>query len=79
MWAELDDAFKERACHDIWNLVAKIRSIPRSDHLRTNLYCTSDGSPSYGPLLGSTTDIPPLFIDDDSRNTFYTTAVLVDT
>jgi hypothetical protein len=66
VWAELDDASKERACQNIWDLVAKIRTIPRPDHLRTNLYCTSDGSPSYDPLLGSTTDIPPLFIDDDT-------------
>jgi hypothetical protein len=72
-WAELDEASKSRVCQDIWDLVAKIRTISRPDDLGPELYRTVDGSPSRDPLLGSSSDIPPRDLDDDTlRNRIYT-------
>ncbi|KAM4067616.1 phosphotransferase enzyme family protein [Hirsutella rhossiliensis] len=71
-WAELDEACKDRICQDIWDLVARIRSIPPPDDLGPGLYRTVDGSPSRDPLLGSGSDIPPCDLDDDAlRNRIY--------
>lgn len=71
-WAELDEAGKDRICQDIWDLVARIRTIPRPDDLGPGLYRTVDGSPSRDPLLGSGSDIPPRDLDDDAlRNRIY--------
>jgi hypothetical protein len=68
VWGSLDKAAKERVCHDIWKLIAKIRTIPRPAPLKTHFCCTADGSPSFDPLLGgSTHPTPPLPSDDALR------------
>ncbi|KAL2024568.1 hypothetical protein VTK56DRAFT_7611 [Thermocarpiscus australiensis] len=60
-WDSLDEAAKERVCCDIWKLIAEIRTIPRPAHLKDFFCCTADGSPSFDPLLGGSTDpAPPL-------------------
>ncbi|PNY23793.1 Uncharacterized protein TCAP_06265 [Tolypocladium capitatum] len=65
-WAELDEASKDRVCQDIWDLVARIRTIPRPDDLCPGLYRTADGSPSRDPLLCCGSDVPPCDLDDDT-------------
>lgn len=66
VWAELDERTKDRVCHDIWDLVAKLRtSIPRPDDLAPGLYRTVDGTPSRDPLLGDNNDVAPSEFDDE--------------
>lgn len=72
-WAGLDEASKDRVCQDIWDLIAKIRNIPRPDDLGPGLYRTVDRSPSRDPLLGSNNDVTPRDLDDDGlRSRIYT-------
>ncbi|KND87134.1 hypothetical protein TOPH_08214 [Tolypocladium ophioglossoides CBS 100239] len=66
VWAELNEACKDRVCQDIWDLVAQIRTIPRPHDLGPGLYRTVDGSPSRDPLLGSSDDVSPRNLDDDT-------------
>lgn len=72
-WAEHGKATQHRVCQDIWDLIARIRTIPRPDDLAPGLYRTADGSPSRDPLLGCNNDIAARELDDDSlRNRIYT-------
>lgn len=64
VWDHLDDATKERICHNIWSLIYKIRDVPRPEHLDGPFYCTADGSPSLDRLLSQSEDSAPPFPDD---------------
>lgn len=72
LWDSLPDSAKERMCHDIWNLVATIRTIPRPAELQP-FYCyNADGSPIWDPLLGNNKDLtPPIYSDDDLRDRIF--------
>ena len=66
VWAELDEDTKDRICYDIWDLVTKIRAMPRPHDLAPGLYRTIDGSPFRDPLIASGDTKPPLILDDDT-------------
>ena len=72
VWADLDEASKNRICQEIWDIVARIRTVPRPSDLGLGRYCTADGSPSHDPFLGDENDIAPINFDDDAlRNRIY--------
>ena len=65
VWPSLSKAAKERVCGDIWDLIAKIRQIPRPETLNPSAYySTTDGSPIHHPMLGNYNDICPVLEDD---------------
>ncbi|QPG97574.1 hypothetical protein C2857_006554 [Epichloe festucae Fl1] len=71
-WDSFTDSDKERICHDIWGLVAKIRTIPRPADLQDKFCCAADGSPSLDPLLGAGNDpCPPIHDDTSLRNQIF--------
>ena len=65
-WANLDDVSKGRLCQEIWDIVARLRTIQRPDDLEPGCYRTVDGSPCRDPLLGSNSDPAPREFDDES-------------
>ncbi len=65
-WATLDDVSKSHLCQEIWDIVARIRTIQRPDDLQPGFYCTVDGSPCRDPLLGDNNDPAPREFDDES-------------
>ncbi|GAB0138476.1 hypothetical protein EsDP_00006711 [Epichloe bromicola] len=71
-WDSFTDSAKERICHDIWGLVAKIRTIPCPAGLQDKFCCAADGSPSLDPLLGAGNDpCPPIHDDTSLRNQIF--------
>ena len=51
-WDGLDEHTKERVCTDIWNLIAKIRTIPKPPEFSHLFQCSADGTPTtFDPLL----------------------------
>lgn len=48
----LDEAKKEFVCRQTWDLISKIREIPRPKELQNGPYqCSADGSLSKNPML----------------------------
>lgn len=66
IWINLSNETKERVCGDIWNMVARIRTVPLPADLRPGHYRTTDGSSSYDPFLGDENDLAPIELDDDT-------------
>lgn len=51
-WDGLDEHTKERVCINIWNLIAKIRTIPKQPEFSHLFQCSADGtSTTFDPLL----------------------------
>ncbi|KAH9995465.1 kinase-like protein [Xylariaceae sp. FL0662B] len=66
IWDKLKDDTKTRMCRDIWNIVGKLRQIPKPPEL-THLYqCGTDGSASKDVLLTANTFRSSTFSDDES-------------
>lgn len=73
-WDELDEAKKEFVCRQTWDLISKIREIPRSKELQNGPYqCSADGSLSEDPMLADLDRQSPkaLMSDHDVRNRIY--------
>ncbi|KAI9755127.1 MAG: hypothetical protein M4579_004393 [Chaenotheca gracillima] len=71
VWDGLDENTKERICVDIWNIVAKIRTIPKPPELSHLFQCAADGTPTtFDPLLNdlrnSKTFPPPEILLEDA-------------
>lgn len=69
IWDTLDECNKERACRDIWTMIAQWQQIPRPPHLAHIYQCLADGSPATtDPLLQDLEDPPkPLYSDEAVR------------
>ena len=51
-WDGLDEANKEFVCRQTWDLISKIREIPRPEELQNGPFqCSADGSLSKDPML----------------------------
>ncbi|XXG99866.1 hypothetical protein Hte_006207 [Hypoxylon texense] len=69
VWDELDDGVKSRICGQIWDVVAKLREIPRpgdSGELSHLYQCGADGSPSTNVLIQDLCSPPAPILDDDA-------------
>ncbi|KAL3955109.1 hypothetical protein ACCO45_010672 [Purpureocillium lilacinum] len=64
VWTELNHKHKNRICHEIWDLVAQIRTVPRPPSPPEDIYATADACPSRDPPLGGNADLSPLAMDD---------------
>lgn len=71
-WKELDDKTKERVCHETWDLITKMREIPRPPELKDLFQCAADGAPTTDKLIEDLDEPPkPLLTDDDVRGRIY--------
>lgn len=73
-WDKLDGAKKEFVCRQTWDLISKIRDIPRPEKLQNGPYqCNADGSLSKDPMLADLDPQSPkaLMNDHDVRNRIY--------
>lgn len=71
-WDTLDEKSKESVCLQIWNMLSKIRSIPRPSELAGLFQCAADGSPSRDSLLEDLQRPPrPLANDVSLRTRIY--------
>ncbi|KAK1145259.1 hypothetical protein N8T08_004412 [Aspergillus melleus] len=50
-WDTLDETSKESICHQTWDIVSKIRAIPRPPNLEGLFLCLADGSPSKDEMF----------------------------
>jgi hypothetical protein len=50
-WDTLDDEAKESICHQLWDLISKVRNIARPQGIEGLYQCAADGSPSRDPML----------------------------
>lgn len=67
VWPSLDDATKQRVCKDIWQVIAKIREVPKPSDIDQSVYYSSaDGSPIHHPMLGDPEDPCPKLMDDEA-------------
>jgi Phosphotransferase enzyme family len=72
LWKNLDDALKQRVCQDTWDIITKIRKIPRPPKYQRLFQCTADGSTSKDPLLEDLKEPPrPLLNDTALRERIY--------
>ena len=71
-WDTLDGDAKESICLQLWDLVAKIRTIAPPPKLSELYQCLADGSPSCDPMLENLQWPPrPLLSDADVRARIY--------
>ncbi|KAI0423415.1 kinase-like protein [Xylaria sp. FL1042] len=66
IWDDLDDATKERLCHELWGFVKQLRNIPKPPELAHLYQCSADGSACQDVLLEDLTDPPVPILDDES-------------
>lgn len=50
-WDKLDHEAKRSICVQLWDLISRIRDIPRPEELVGLYQCAADGSPSRDPML----------------------------
>lgn len=69
-WDTMDEKTKESVCHQIWDYISQIRSIP--SQYEGIFQCAADGSPSRDPVLEDLQSPPrPLRSDSDLRARIY--------
>jgi hypothetical protein len=71
VWDPLDDQTKERLCHELWDMVAELRQIPKPTELQSLFLCRADGTHSPDPLVCDQTGHPPLMDDNAVRARIY--------
>lgn len=72
VWETMDDRSKERLCHELWIIIGKLRSIPRSPHMEGLFACLADGSDTSDPLLKDLSNpARPISNDDELRSRIY--------
>ncbi|KAJ9369323.1 hypothetical protein DTO282E5_5985 [Paecilomyces variotii] len=68
IWDTLDGKTKEYICLQVWDMISKIRAIPRPPELNGLFQCAADGSLTRDPLLEDLKDpARPLTNDSDLR------------
>ncbi|GIK04362.1 hypothetical protein Aspvir_008443 [Aspergillus viridinutans] len=71
-WDTLDEKSKEFVCLQVWDMISKIRAIPRPPELEGPFQCLADGSLSRDALLADLQDPGrPLMNDSDLRSRIY--------
>jgi hypothetical protein len=71
-WHTFPESRKENVCNQLWDIIAKIRQIPKPSHLQHLFQCGADGSPSDDVLIKDLVDPPsPILNDDDLRHRVY--------
>jgi len=63
-WDGLDEPTKERVCHETWDIIAKLRQIPRPAELSHLFQCSADGSPTCDPLIQDLGNPPTPLLND---------------
>lgn len=75
VWDNLDDKTKRRVCSETWDIIAKLRCIPKPPELQHLFLCLADGSPcGQDPLVAGThcfSSPGPLINDDAVRARIY--------
>ncbi|TRX97139.1 hypothetical protein FHL15_001933 [Xylaria flabelliformis] len=66
IWDYLDDATKERVCHELWGFVAQLRNIPKPSELEHLYQCGADGSACHDVLLEDLGRPRAPLLDDES-------------
>ncbi|KAE8372695.1 kinase-like protein [Aspergillus bertholletiae] len=67
-WDTLDEKSKGSICLQVWDIISKIRTIPRPSELQCLFQCVADGSLTQDPLLEDLKDpARPLISDSDLR------------
>ena len=64
LWRSLDDALKQRLCLDTWDIITRIRKIPRPPKYKRFFQCSADGSASGDPLLKDLNEPPRPILND---------------
>jgi hypothetical protein len=71
-WDILDDEAKESICLQLWDMLSKIRNIPRPQGFEGLYQCLADGSPSQDPMFKDLqTPARPLLSDFEVRARIY--------
>jgi Phosphotransferase enzyme family len=63
-WDGLDEHTKERICNETWDIIAKLRQIPRATELCHLFQCSADGSPTHDPLIQGLDNPPTPLLND---------------
>ncbi|KAI1745141.1 kinase-like domain-containing protein [Xylaria scruposa] len=66
IWNDLDDATKERVCHELWGFVEQLRNIPKPSELEHLYQCGVDGSACHDVLLEDLGRPRAPILDDES-------------
>jgi Phosphotransferase enzyme family len=68
VWDKLGPDTKDYLCRDTWDMIEKIRQIPRQPECEPFYQCAADGSTTYHPLIGDLARTPrPIFNDSELR------------
>lgn len=72
IWEAFNEQSKELLCIELWKIIEKIRSIPRSPQAEGLFACLADGSPSHDPMIEDLQQPPrPIRNDDELRARIY--------
>lgn len=72
VWGDMNEQQKQSLCQNLWQIIEKIRKVPRPPALDGLYVCLADGSPSVDPLVQNFEDhTAPLTNDDEVRARIY--------